>query len=98
MGYGAAILYVFTTSIHSGDLGALFTFSSTVWYPRYQATTAAWGLSPLEDQRLGGLFMWVPAGMVYLVTGLMLIARWLLTTEGRVHQLPRGMHCSEGLQ
>ena len=70
MGYGAATLYVFTTSIQSCALGALLTFSSTLWYPRYQVTTAAWGLSPLEDQQLGGLLMWVPAGVVYLVAGL----------------------------
>ena len=41
---------------------ALLTFSNTPWYPAYTPNTAAWGLTPLEDQQLAGLLMWVPAG------------------------------------
>jgi len=33
----------------------------------HYATTAAWGLTPLEDQQLAGLIMWIPAGLAYLV-------------------------------
>jgi cytochrome c oxidase assembly factor CtaG len=33
MGYGAAVLYLFTTSVHSGVLGALITIAGSVWYP-----------------------------------------------------------------
>jgi len=86
MGYGAATLYVFTTSIHSGALGALLTFSSRLWYPTYRVSTAAWGLTPLEDQQLGGLLMWIPAGLVYLFAGLALMAGWLRYTEAGTHQ------------
>ena len=89
MGYGAAVLYVFTTSIHSGALGALLTFSSTLWYPAYARTTAAWGLSPLEDQQLGGLIMWIPAGSVYVIAGLMLFAGWLRQADIRVRRRER---------
>lgn len=76
-GYGMACLYVFTTAVHSSILGALLTFAPTVWYPVYSPTTAAWGLTPLEDQQLGGLIMWVPAGIVYAICGLFLFARWM---------------------
>ena len=82
-GYGAAVLYLFTTSIHSGVLGALITFASTLWYPAYATTTAAWGLTALEDQQLGGLIMWVPAGLVYIVAGLALFAGWMRESERR---------------
>jgi putative membrane protein len=84
MGYGAATLYVFTTSVHSGLLGALLTFASSVWYPSYIGLTSSWGLTPLEDQQLGGLIMWIPAGLVYLVAGLALFAGWLRESEARV--------------
>ncbi len=83
MGYGAAVLYVFTTSLHSGLLGAFITFSSSVWYPSYMGLTASWGLTPLEDQQLGGLIMWIPAGLVYVVAGLALFAGWLREAETR---------------
>src|ERR1044072_7044220 len=83
MGYGAAVLYVFTTSVHSGVLGALITFASALWYPAYAATTSAWGLTALEDQQLGGLIMWVPAAIVYTAIGLWLFAAWLGDAERR---------------
>lgn len=83
MGYGAAVLYMFTTSVHSGLLGAILTFAKTVWYPAYMQTTRSWGLTPLEDQQLGGLIMWIPAGFVYVFAGLMLFAGWLRESERR---------------
>lgn len=86
LGYGAAALYVFTTSVHSGVLGALITFAGTVIYPAYLHSTESWGLTALEDQQLGGLIMWVPAGAVYVVAGLALCAGWLRESDRRVGQ------------
>jgi len=84
MGYGAAALYMFTTSVHSGVLGALITFARSAWYPAYATTTGSWGLTPLEDQQLGGLIMWVPAGLVYVVAGLALVVGWMRESERNV--------------
>jgi putative membrane protein len=83
MGYGAAVLYLFTTSIHSGVLGALITLAGSVWYPSYVGLTNSWGLTPLEDQQLGGLIMWIPAGLVYVIAGLALFAGWLREADLR---------------
>jgi cytochrome c oxidase assembly factor CtaG len=63
--------------LHTGLLGALLTFSSTVWYPDYADSAAPWGLTPLEDQQLAGLIMWVPPGLVYPLAALLLLAHWL---------------------
>jgi putative membrane protein len=89
MGYGAAILYLFTTSIHSGVLGALITFAGSVWYPSYVGLTASWGVTPLEDQQLGGLIMWVPAGLVYVIAGLALFVGWMRESEKRLARRER---------
>lgn len=86
MGHGAAVLFLFTTAVHSGLLGALITLAGRVWYPDYEGRTIAWGLGPLEDQQLGGLIMWVPACTVYVVAGLALFARWLRLSEARAQQ------------
>ena len=83
MGYGAAVLYLFTTSVHSGALGALITVAGSVWYPSYASLTASWGLTPLEDQQLGGLIMWIPASLVYVIAGLALFAGWLREADMR---------------
>ncbi|MDQ1591121.1 MAG: putative rane protein [Pyrinomonadaceae bacterium] len=84
MGYGAAALYMFTTSVHSGVLGALITFARNAWYPAYASSTGSWGLTPLEDQQLGGLIMWIPAGLVYIVAGLALVVGWMRESERNV--------------
>ena len=89
-GQGWALAYVFTTLLHTGLLGALLTFSPALWYPDYAATTAPWGLMPLEDQRLGGLIMWIPGGLSYLVAGLALLASWLRESEGRRRETTDG--------
>jgi putative membrane protein len=87
-GRGAAIIYLFTTMMHTGALGALFTMSETTWYPYYGSKAQAFGLSALEDQQLGGLIMWIPGGLAYVAAGLVLCARWLART-------PRGAVAGE---
>lgn len=89
MGYGAAVLYLFTTSVHSGVLGALITIAGSVWYPSYVGLTSSWGLTPLEDQQLGGLIMWIPAGLVYVIAGLALFAGWLREADLRAMKRER---------
>jgi cytochrome c oxidase assembly factor CtaG len=84
LGNGAAVIYIFATAIHSGALGALLTFSSALWYPIYESTTLAFGLTPLEDQQLAGLVMWVPSGVVFLGVGLWFLAAWIRESERRV--------------
>lgn len=76
-GCGIAIVYLFTTMMHTGALGALLTFSATPWYSGYVYTSTALGWEPLVDQQLGGLIMWIPGGLVYMGAALMLGARWL---------------------
>lgn len=73
MNFGTATLYVFGTAVHCSALGALLTFSTVLWYPAYIGTTSGWGLSPLQDQQLGGAIMWVPSGVVFIVVALALV-------------------------
>jgi putative membrane protein len=83
-GNGMGVIYLFTTALHTGMLGALLTFAGRPWYPAYANTAPLWGVSPLEDQQLGGLIMWIPGGVVYIVAGLVLFSDWLREATGRV--------------
>jgi putative membrane protein len=83
MSYGTATLYVFGTAVHCSALGALLTFSAVLWYPVYAATTQSWGLTPLEDQQLGGLIMWVPSAVVFILIGLVLFSIWVVEAGSR---------------
>ena len=85
---GIALLSLFTTMVHTGALGALLTLSPTPWYASYLATAPGLGFDPLEDQQLGGLIMWVPAGLVYLGCALVLATRWLHGPATRPHAVP----------
>ena len=67
------ILYLLTTMMHTGALGALMTFSRTPWYAGYA----------LEDQQLAGLVMWVPAGVAYPLAALFLVSRSLQNLYSR---------------
>lgn len=88
-GRGESLFYIFTTAIHTGILGALLTFAPVVIYPAYAATAPLWGLTPIEDQQLGGLIMWVPAGLVYMVAGLAALAGWLSDSDALVARKSR---------
>jgi putative membrane protein len=72
---GSAVASLFTTMLHTSALGALLTFAPSPWYAA--GDTRAFGLSALEDQQLGGLIMWIPGGMAYMIAGLSIIGRWL---------------------
>jgi putative membrane protein len=74
---GPALASLFSTMVHTAVLGALLTVAPTPWYPGYEPTSRALGWNPLEDQQLGGLIMWVPAGAAYLIAGLLVGARLL---------------------
>jgi putative membrane protein len=83
---GIAVLCLFLTTLHTGLLGVLLTLSRRAWYPAQSDGAADWGLTPLEDQQLAGLVMWVPAGAIYTVAALALAAVWI----GRsAHAKPR---------
>ncbi|WP_214474974.1 cytochrome c oxidase assembly protein [Mesorhizobium sp. dw_380] len=80
---GGAVMHLFFTSLHTGLLGALFVVSPRLWYPENAVGSGMWGLSPLEDQQLAGLMMWIPAGLIYGGAALLLAAFWIRTSGRR---------------
>jgi putative membrane protein len=74
---GLGVLLVFATAMQSVFLSALLTFANTSWYDGYADTTRRWGLEPLADQQLAGVIMWIPGGVVYLGTALVLLVSWI---------------------
>jgi putative membrane protein len=81
--YGLAVPYLFTTALQSGILGALMTFTSQPWYAYYASRVGAWGLTPLQDQQLAGLIMWLPGGLVFTALTIAYFAAWLQALERR---------------
>jgi putative membrane protein len=73
--YGIGIGTLFVTMLQSGVLGALITLSHRVLYPLQTVGAAAHGMTPLEDQQLAGLIMWVPGGLYHLAAALWFLAQ-----------------------
>jgi putative membrane protein len=74
---GTAVLLLFVTMVHTTILGALLVLAARVLYPGQTALAPQWHLTPLQDQQLAGLVMWVPAGTVYAGAALVFAALWV---------------------
>jgi putative membrane protein len=85
-GYGVAVICLFFTVLHSGFLGILLTLSKHLWYARQSGLAEHWGLTPLEDQQLAGLLMWVPAGLIYTAAALVLAGLWIAQTGNQARK------------
>lgn len=77
----SGLLWVFLTCVHTSLLGALLLFSVRPWYPMYADAAAA-----LDDQRLGGIIMWVPGSLAYLVAVGFMMRRLLEATPAGRHE------------
>jgi putative membrane protein len=80
---GMSVVLLFTTAVHTGVLGALITFARAPWYPHYTGPNA-FGLTPLADQQLAGMIMWIPGSVAYLIAALFIIRQWLAESEWEV--------------
>jgi putative membrane protein len=75
--YAAQILYLFAFGVPMSAVAAMITGAERLLYPFYGAAPALVAWSPLVDQRLGGVLMWVPAGIVPLIAFTVVFFRWV---------------------
>jgi putative membrane protein len=73
----ASLAASFASMMQMSLLGALLTFAPRALYAWHFATTAPYGFSPLEDQQLGGILMWVPGSAPFIAVALYLAAKAL---------------------
>src|SRR5438876_9573500 len=72
------MLYLFLLGIPMSITGALITLSGSVLYPFYAAAPRVGNLSPMDDQQIGGLLMWVRGGlMLWLVMTVIWCRDWV---------------------
>ena len=82
-----AMIYLFLLGIPMMLVASLITLSDGVLYPWYASAPRVWGLSPLSDQKLGGLIMWIPGGIFYWVVMSIIYSRWA-ARETRADEAP----------
>ena len=87
----AAIVYLAIAAFISSILGIIFTISDTPLYVGYahpddelgilKLIREDWGLSQLDDQKLGGAIMWEPMGVIFLMAMMVAMFRWFKQSE-----------------
>jgi putative membrane protein len=77
LGDGARALLVMTAAVVIDLPGVVMLFSPQAFCTLPGSDPQAFGLTPLQDQQLGGLLMWVPANLAFFGIATFLFARWL---------------------
>jgi putative membrane protein len=74
--YAAQLLYLFVFGMPMTVVAAMITGAERVLYPFYETAPRLFDLTPLADQRLGGVIMWVPSGLIPLAAFTVVFFRW----------------------
>ena len=76
--------FVVMTGAVATDLpGVIMVFAPRAICTMPGENAPAWNITPLQDQQIGGLIMWVPAGAVLTLVALALIPAWLRSSDAR---------------
>jgi cytochrome c2 len=81
LGHGTALLMVVSAAVVGSLPGALMTFAPRLLYPMDADTLAICALTPLEDQELGGLVMWIVMDAIFFAIAGWLFVAWLRAAE-----------------
>lgn len=76
-------VYVLVAAPPSYVLGSILWASSDVWYTFYTQVPRVWELSPLWDQRYGGMLMWLQ-GWMYLMASMAVFFIWYNPEEEQI--------------
>jgi cytochrome c oxidase assembly factor CtaG len=78
---GARALMVMTAAIVTDLPGVVMLFSPKAICVMPGEDAARFGLTPLQDQQIAGLLMWVPANLVFFGIATWLFARWMAESK-----------------
>ena len=74
--YPAQMLYLFLLSIPMSLIAICIGYSDHILYPAYSSAPRLWGITPLQDQLIGALIMWVPGGLFFFVIISVVFFKW----------------------
>jgi putative membrane protein len=76
LAYPGQMLYSFLMSIPMSIIAVYIAMSDHVLYPAYAAAPRVLAISPLEDQLLGALIMWIPGGIIFYIIMTVVFFKW----------------------
>jgi putative membrane protein len=75
------LAYIAAAKAGLAALGLYLAWSSTPLYPHYEQTPRIWGLTPIEDQNIGGVIMMVEQSFTLVLVMVALFVRMLVQSE-----------------
>ncbi|HEY6089160.1 MAG TPA: cytochrome c oxidase assembly protein [Gemmatimonadaceae bacterium] len=76
LAYPGQMLYSFLMSIPMSIVAVYIAMSDHVLYPAYSAAPRLLPISPLEDQLIGALIMWIPGGIIFYIIMTVVFFKW----------------------
>jgi putative membrane protein len=76
LSYPGQMLYLFLMSIPMAIVAVYIAYSDGILYPMYASAPRVWGISPMNDQMIGGLIMWIPGGLFFYTVISVVFFRW----------------------
>ncbi len=74
--YPGQMLYCFLMTLPMSVVAIYIVMADTILYPFYSSAPRIMKLSPMEDQLLGGLIMWVPGGLLFMIIMSVVFFKW----------------------
>jgi len=76
LSYPGQMLYSWLMTIPMSITAVYIAMADSVLYPAYAAAPRILPLSPLEDQLVGALIMWIPGGIVFYIIMTVVFFKW----------------------
>ncbi|GAC1651913.1 MAG: cytochrome c oxidase assembly protein [Gemmatimonadaceae bacterium] len=76
LAYPGQMLYCFLMSIPMSIVSIYIAYADRVLYPLYSTAPRIWAITPMEDQLIGGLIMWIPGGLFFYIVMSVVFFRW----------------------
>lgn len=81
LSYPGQMLYCFLTTLPMSVVAVYISMADHILYPAYAFAPRVWGVSPMVDQQIGGLIMWIPGSTVFYAIMTVVFFKWAARGE-----------------
>jgi putative membrane protein len=82
LSYPGQMLYLFLMSIPMSLVAVWIGYAGELLYPAYASAPRLWGITPLQDQLIGSLIMWIPGGFFFFAVISVVFFKWQRQGDG----------------
>ena len=76
LAYPGQMLYCFLMAIPMSIVAIYIAMADHILYPAYSIAPRLWGITPMMDQHIGGLIMWIPGGLFFYAVMSVVFFKW----------------------